>query len=50
MSEENSSQSWNEEMDRPEHERMFDNFIKYTKYSSVAIILTLLFLLVFVYQ
>ena len=50
MSEENSPQSWNEEMDRPEHERMFDYFIKYTKYTSVAVILTLLFLLVFVYQ
>ena len=33
MTEQNSSQSWNEEMDRPELERMFDYFIKYTKMS-----------------
>mgnify|MGYP001593317237 FL=1 len=50
MSDDSNSQSWNEEMDRPEHERMFEGFIKYTKWTCAGIVVILLALLLFVYD
>lgn len=50
MSDENNKQNWNEVMDRPEHEKTYEAFLSYTKWTSVVITAILLFLLVFVYD
>lgn len=50
MSDANNKQDWNEVMDRPEHEKTYDMFLAYTKWTSIAITAILLFLLVFVYN
>lgn len=50
MSDANNGQDWNEVMDRPEHEKTYEMFLAYTKWTSVAIAAILLFLLVFVYN
>ena len=50
MTENSEGQNWSDEMDRPEHEQTYDNFITYTKWTCVAIVAALVFLLVFVYD
>lgn len=50
MSDSNNGQDWNDVMDRPEHEKTYEMFLSYTKWTSVAIGAILLFLLVFVYD
>ena len=50
MSDPNNIENWNEVMDRPEHEKTYDAFLAYTKWTSIAIGVILLALLVFVYD
>lgn len=50
MADNNNSQNWGDEMDRPEHEQTYDAFLAYTKWACIGIAAILLFLLVFVYQ
>lgn len=50
MSDANNRQDWNEVMDRPEHEKTYETFLAYTKWTSIAIGAILLLLLIFVYD
>jgi hypothetical protein len=50
MSDANNGQDWSDEMDRPEHEQTYENFLAYSKWTSIVICGILLFLLVFVYN
>ncbi len=50
MDDNKNTQSWDENMDRPEHEKTYDSFIAYTKWACISIAAILLFLLVFVYD
>lgn len=50
MTENNDSQNWGEEMNRPEHEQTYEAFLGYTKWISVVIAAILVFLLLFVYE
>lgn len=50
MSDPNNTQDWNDVMDRPEHEKTYDAFLAYTKWTCIAITAILAFLLIFVYD
>tara|TARA_B100000963_G_scaffold289950_1_gene259609 strand:- start:531 stop:683 length:153 start_codon:yes stop_codon:yes gene_type:complete len=49
MTDTNDSQDWGSEMDRPEHEKTYEVFLDYTKWSIVVIAIILVMLLLFVY-
>ena len=49
MNDTNDSQEWGGEMDRPEHEKTYEVFLDYTKWSIFVIAIILVMLLLFVY-
>lgn len=50
MTDQSDNQDWRDEMDRPEHEKTYQAFLDYSKWSMIAIAGILLFLLVVVYE
>ncbi|MGI9440385.1 MAG: aa3-type cytochrome c oxidase subunit IV [Parvibaculales bacterium] len=50
MIDENPNQQWGNEMDRGEHENTYAGFIRYSTWVIVASAISLLLLLIFVYD
>ncbi|MCH1569124.1 MAG: aa3-type cytochrome c oxidase subunit IV [Parvibaculales bacterium] len=49
MTDTDESQDWGNEMDRPEHEKTYEAFLGYSKWSLIIIAFILIGLLLFVY-
>ena len=49
MNDTNDSQEWGNEMDRPEHDKTYEAFLDYTKWSIMIVAIILVMLLLFVY-